>query len=940
MSDVPVRWSTAAGSVLLQWPPAFLTSEAARGLEEWIDEWRESDAPTGQLSLSYARWAELGEPPAQGSSDEELDLYQARHSAVARLLGLEGQRIELESVGHIGASELSFLLQVDGARVGDMVEPTPFPTDGRGQPHALLPATFVVYDRVCRWNARGASTRAEQIVFLSDLRSHLERASAALADSPAPLRFALDAHLSEFRTHRPEAVSLSWTDRKNGAIFDLQVADIQPDGTRNVLDLDKLDPQSPFIEVSATEHILLDRDVEAVARVARKQRNKLRKHVETHFHDPSLLVPEGVSLEKVDLAAYSPRVLGFEPIKAERDFDIQSSGIQWIEGDDNSASAFLRLFIAQPGGGVETLELPTPEAAQAAVAQLDNALSSSPAPVVEISGKRVAPTHPLKNRIAAEVAAFEATKSDGGGPPSKKPQRLVAKIADEVALPAADDAGSDDDVPWDRLDSLLLPSCTLKPHQREGVEWLWRQYKRGRHGVLLADDMGLGKTLQIAAFLALQRATEPERSGSPTLVVAPVILLDNWAEELTKFFRPDVFASLLVLYGDTLRRHKREGVLDVSAIHGADYVLTNYETLQSHQLSLLAVDWNVVVLDEAQSIKNGDTARARAARGLKRRFGICSTGTPVENRLGDLWSLYDFLSPCDPFGSAGEFARDYEVDIVEGVRKAREKLEYPSPSSSLLRRTKDKALTLPPKTIETHTAAMTPKQMELERQAILRGRERGNILSTLQALQKLYQHPQLLTSPADRAAAFTLESALEESPKLRLCLQILESIRQAGEKALVFTLWTDMQLLLQQVFKLQLGLPRVRIINGDPKQRRRAQEFIKEFSATDGFDVLILSPLAAGTGLTITAANHVIHYGRWWNPAKEDQATDRAYRIGQTRPVRVHYPVLHHPGRPDQGFDVKLNALVTKKRDVARDFLAPQPNDEVSFEDLAALKEA
>ncbi|MGH9888304.1 MAG: DEAD/DEAH box helicase, partial [bacterium] len=410
-------------------------------------------------------------------------------------------------------------------------------------------------------------------------------------------------------------------------------------------------------------------------------------------------------------------------------------------------------------------------------------------------------------------------------------------------------------------------------------------------------------------------------------------------EELRRFFRPGVFASLVTLHGDELRRRKRAGALDTAALRDVRYVLTNYETLQSHQLSLLLVDWNIVVLDEAQQIKNSDAARSRAARGLKRQFAICSTGTPVENRLGDLWSLYDFLSPHDPFGTAEDFARDYEADVVQGVRKAREKLAYPSPSSSLLRRTKAEALTLPRKTLYVRAVAMTGKQRELERHIVQRGRERGGILAILQGLQKLYQHPRLLAPEAERAAAFDLQRTLEESPKLALCLDILRTIRTRGEKALVFTLWTEMQAMLVDVFQHELGLRRVRIINGDPKQRRRAHDHIREFSASDGFDVLVLSPLAAGTGLTITAANHVIHYGRWWNPAKEDQATDRAYRIGQTRPVHVHYPILHHPDSVQQGFDVKLDMLVSKKRAVARDFLAPLPQDDIALEDLDAVQE-
>jgi SNF2 family DNA or RNA helicase len=419
-----------------------------------------------------------------------------------------------------------------------------------------------------------------------------------------------------------------------------------------------------------------------------------------------------------------------------------------------------------------------------------------------------------------------------------------------------------------------------------------------------------------------------------------VILLENWRDELAKFFRPHVFASLVVLYGDELRRRKRDGALEVGGLRETHYILTNYETLQSHQRSLLLLDWNVVVLDEAQAIKNRDTYRARAARGLKRTFGICSTGTPVENRLGDLWSLYDFLSPGDPFTTPEDFEEEFEREPERGIAKIRERLRYPSAQSSLLRRTKNEVLSLPAKTIELHKVAMTPHQVELERQVTRRGEGQGNVLKIVEGLQKLYQHPRLLVSDTEQVDELPIERVLEESPKLALCVDLLRTIQAAGEKALVFTLWVDMQTLLVHVLRQLLGLPRVRIINGDHKQRKRAHQYIREFSASDGFDVMVLSPLAAGTGLTITAANHVIHYGRWWNPAKEDQATDRAYRIGQSRPVRVHYPVLHHPGQPELGFDVRLHELVEKKRGMARDFLAPQTDTDISADDLARLTEA
>jgi SNF2 family DNA or RNA helicase len=308
----------------------------------------------------------------------------------------------------------------------------------------------------------------------------------------------------------------------------------------------------------------------------------------------------------------------------------------------------------------------------------------------------------------------------------------------------------------------------------------------------------------------------------------------------------------------------------------------------------------------------------------------------VENRLCDLWGLYDFLSPGDPFSTIKSFKDDYESNIELGIASVRSALGYPGSRSSLLRRTKSEVLDLPPKKAIVHAIPMTPRQVDHER-SITRG---GAIFKILQGLQKLYQHPRLLLPEGERTIGLTVDQAIDESPKLALCLKILVGIQEAGEKALVFTLWTAMQDLLIDVIQQKLGVARVRVINGDPAQRRHALRYIDEFSASEGFAVLVLSPLAAGTGLTITAANHVIHYGRWWNPAKEDQATDRAYRIGQTRPVHVHYPILHHPGKPHVGFDVKLHELVEGKRGMARDFLAPQTEDVVTLEDISRLDKA
>jgi hypothetical protein len=654
---------------------------AGQPLDQWVEAWRADDPGaeqvegTWQFAIPYARWSELAITPPADVEPEEVDLFRAQHSALGRLLGVSAQHVLIETVGHIGAPDVSFLFSVNGKRLGEAADPIPFAKDGSGATYPLVPCAFEVYSRLCGWNAKRSATRAEQIVFVGQLRNHLDRAAALLGDAAIPFTFELDPHLRQFQAHRAGRVALAWKPHKGGKVFDLQLDQVLEDGSRVPIDLKQLDPDSPLIMLSSTEHILLDRDTEAVARVAKTQANKLAKHVERHFHNPATVLPEGISLDNIDLSAYGPRVVGFAPIlKAERFIDIRSSGTEWYQRDGQGPEPFLRLEIAQPaGGGGESLELATPEAAEQAIERLEKALEKDPPDVVSVGAKRVEPTRALVDRIKQDLSAFRARgevgKEGGKKPPGDdlRSGRLAAVISEDTPVPIrAHDTSAAPEVPWDVLASQMA-SFKLKSHQLDGIQWMWGQYKQRESGVLLADDMGLGKTLQIAAFLALQRAVDPPAIRSPSLIVCPPILLSNWHDELRKFFKPEVFASLIVLYDDALRKRKRGGVLDVSDLRETDYVLTNYETLQAHQQALLTLDWNVVVLDEAQAIKNPETYRARAARGLKRKFGICSTGTPVENRLCDLWGLYDFLSPGHPFSTLKEFQKEYEDDLEVGI---------------------------------------------------------------------------------------------------------------------------------------------------------------------------------------------------------------------------------------------------------------------------------
>jgi SNF2 family DNA or RNA helicase len=469
-------------------------------------------------------------------------------------------------------------------------------------------------------------------------------------------------------------------------------------------------------------------------------------------------------------------------------------------------------------------------------------------------------------------------------------------------------------VPWPTLESVLQPNIKLQEHQRQGIAWLWSHYQAHRSGALLADEMGLGKTLQIGCFLALQSLAgrEDDRRRS-TIIVCPKILIENWRAEMERYFRPGMLPRTRELRNDWLSG----GDADVLDVLQPTYFVLSYDAFARYQQELLKRQWASAILDESQNIKNPDTYRARAARGLKRTFGICATGTPVENRLRDLWTQFDFLSPGKPFSTPKAFCSEYEC-VDDGTTRLRVALRYPSSSSPVLHREKRDILrSLPAPTVEVHALPMTREQATEEERIV---RTEKQALKILGSLQKLYQHPALLR--ANQAQALDPKAAIDASPKLHKCIELLQRVRAAGEKALIFTLWSQMQELLGDVIQYSFGF-RPNVVNGASNQSGQSKKILERFSEGEGFGVLIMSPLAAGAGLNVTAANHVIHYGRWWNPAKEDQATARAHRIGQTRNVHVHYLVLHDPDDPSLGFDRKLHDYVEQKRQTASDFLAP-----------------
>jgi len=450
---------------------------------------------------------------------------------------------------------------------------------------------------------------------------------------------------------------------------------------------------------------------------------------------------------------------------------------------------------------------------------------------------------------------------------------------------------------------------TLRPYQKIGVSWLAFATSL-RLGVCLADDMGLGKTVQVLALLLLHKRRA--RGGEPPhLLVAPASLLANWQAEIERFA-----PSLTTLVAHPSAMPTRElGELAGADLGGTDLVMTTYGTLARVE-ALRAREWSLAILDEAQAIKNPGARQTRAVKTLKARSRIALTGTPVENRLGDLWSIYDFLDP-GLLGSAREFSA-----FAKRLAERRDESYAPLRrliQPYLLRRLKtDRAVVadLPDKTevkafclLSAPQAALYQKTVdELERAitGLQQGIERrGLVLAYLMRFKQICNHP----------AHWLGEGEWDEagSGKLARLREIVEAVAAKQEKVLVFTQFREATAPLARFLTGVFGRPGL-VLHGSTAVQDRGG-LVRRFQDDAAVPFFVLSVKAGGVGLNLTAASHVVHFDRWWNPAVENQATDRAFRIGQTRNVLVHKFVCR--GTVEE----KIDQLIDSKRQLSQDLL-------------------
>ena len=526
---------------------------------------------------------------------------------------------------------------------------------------------------------------------------------------------------------------------------------------------------------------------------------------------------------------------------------------------------------------------------------------------------------------SASVLAEEEARNDGR---LTRPPRQVLLVHDNLltvdfahtakAKPSLDEGIA---VPVNLEDGVVL-----HPHQQQGYAWLLSLARSAADsktsvGGLLADDMGLGKTLQVLSLLAQLRF---EGRDGPNLVVAPVGLLANWCDEATKFFGSslepfDVFQSR------DAKRHSVERVREI--IGGAGTTLVSYETLRRQEFLFATIDWDVVILDEAQKSKDPSTQIARVLRTLKARVRLAMTGTPVENTLRELWAIYDWATP----GLLGSL-RQFNDEVIKRVKHAshEERLKIASElhrtvEPVFVRRMKKDVLGAelpalhPESPPQLHCVPLSAEQLETYERFIdlSRGDEPMAALKYLTRLFGTCAHPSLGTIRAGEELPSLDEQPFPKGQKL---FELLDDVRSRGEKAIVFANRRAAQYWIAAEVERKYGFyPHV--INGNITSSVRRKQYVEGFEGEEGFRVIVLSPRAAGVGLNIVGANHVIHYTREYNPAVENQATDRAYRIGQTKPVFVHAIVT----TSEHGTTVEetLADLLREKRELMDDFVVP-----------------
>ncbi len=465
-----------------------------------------------------------------------------------------------------------------------------------------------------------------------------------------------------------------------------------------------------------------------------------------------------------------------------------------------------------------------------------------------------------------------------------------------------------------------LKNTQLRKYQERGFKWLYTYLEKGL-GVCLADDMGLGKTIQ--AISTVLKEKENKKLKSPALVVAPLTLVENWKNEIERF-APKLNVS--IYYGPFRK-------LQISDV---DIVLTTYGVVRSDAKKLKDVKWSLIIIDEAQNVKNPNASQTKAVKSLKSHGRIALTGTPIENRLLELWSIFDFLMP-GYLGNREKFIKEFSIPIEKyGNLEVAQRLQKVT-APFLMRRLKtDKTIIkdLPEKIVSNEYVQLKEEQASLYREIVKNESKKifgeigdmerkGAIFRLLVSLKQVCNHPINYTKNG-----VPIPSA---SGKAERTIEILKNILENNEKAVIFTQYREMGKILFEMVKNSLKVEPLFFHGG--LSRRKRTEMVKDFQEKHCYPIMIITIKAGGTGLNLTAANHVIHYDLWWNPAVENQGTDRTFRIGQTKNVVIHRMITIGT------LEEKIDKMIQKKQKLANSIITTGEKwiTELSDEELQDL---
>jgi len=461
-------------------------------------------------------------------------------------------------------------------------------------------------------------------------------------------------------------------------------------------------------------------------------------------------------------------------------------------------------------------------------------------------------------------------------------------------------------------------NAQLREYQKKGFRWIYSNLCSG-FNICLADDMGLGKTIQVISVIL--KMMEKEMLEKPVLIICPTSVLGNWSKEIEKF-APSLTTTIFHGYNKNMDRKTQ-------------VYITTYGTIRSEIKELKKENWSLIVLDEAQNIKNPNSLQSKAISGLSSKHKIAMSGTPIENNLMELWSIFNFLMP-NFLSNKNYFKQNFVIPIEKFNDTNKVKKLQNTVGPFIMRRLKsDKNIIsdLPEKIVAEKYTYLTPiqealyiKTLENEEKIIFESegiQRKGRIFWLITALKQICNHPSLFTK--------TGESKIDDSGKLIEVIDILDKVFSCGEKSLLFTQYRQMGELLYHTFQSKFKFKPLFLHGGITRKKR--EEMIDKFQNEDENPLFIITLKAGGTGLNLTAAQHVIHYDLWWNPAVEDQATDRAYRIGQKSNVQVHRLITLNT------FEERINQMLNEKRNLSENILSSSEKwiTELSNEELKVL---